>query len=126
MPQETYEANIAAIKDTVIMENSQVELILVSTMLPNPETVFVGLQTAYRDLLRVMAGTAVVMADITGVNEELLNDKAYADMNGNHIDHPNDYPSRWCAQFIAVQLIPWHVFAEVAVLDYCLLMHVVR
>ncbi len=106
IPPETFKANIAAIMDTVKQANSRAEFILVSTMLPNPETVLFGLQTAYRDLLRAMTGTGVAMADITGVHEELLRHKAYADMTGNHVNHPNDYLSRWYAQFIAGQLIP--------------------
>jgi len=43
---------------------------------------------------------------MTSVHGELLRHKAYQDMTGNNINHPNDYLARWYAQVIGALLIP--------------------
>ncbi|MFD0673518.1 SGNH/GDSL hydrolase family protein [Cohnella sp. GCM10027633] len=104
---DVYEANIRAIVESFRRANPLVECILVGTTLANPETFFLNRQPEYMPCLERIAaereGTAA--ADMTGVHRELLRGKRFADMTGNHINHPNDYLSRCYAQFVAGMLI---------------------
>ena len=83
--------------------NPNAEFILVSTMLPNPQT-YAGSQAAYAQRLKELAGTGVEVVDVTAAHSALLTKKAYVDMTGNGINHPNDFLGRWYAQLLAAVL----------------------
>ncbi|MFD0714683.1 DUF5722 domain-containing protein [Paenibacillus sp. GCM10027626] len=104
----TYKAHIEAMISSVRSANPNAEFVLVGTTLANPETDFLGKQPDYIAELEQIAlhGTGIVTADMTNVHQELLQHKRFADMTGNNINHPNDFLSRWYAQFIAGLLIP--------------------
>ncbi|MCQ6562867.1 DUF5722 domain-containing protein [Paenibacillus mendelii] len=101
-----FKQNIATIIQTVRADNPDAEFILVGTTLPNSETFFFGKHPLYYPVLSELAGelSGVAAADITGVHAELLKKKAFHDMTGNNINHPNDFLSRWYAQFVVGML----------------------
>ncbi len=106
MPPEEFKQHIAAIMKQARAVNPKVEFILVSTMLPNPESKFTGTQRDFKPLLQELTGPGCTLVDITAVHDELLQHKSYQDLTGNNINHPNDYLIRWYAQFLAGTLIP--------------------
>ena len=106
MPAEKFKANISGIIKSVREKNEKAEFILVSTMLPNPESLFTGTQPDFKKVLEELTGPGIVLVDMTEVHRELLKRKSYQDMTGNNINHPNDFLIRWYAQEIAGVLIP--------------------
>ena len=101
-----FKANIEGMINKIRQNNPKVEFILVTTMLANPESTFVGTQTAFKKELDELIGPGIVMVDMTAVHTELLKYKSYQDMTGNDINHPNDFLIRWYAQQILGILIP--------------------
>ncbi|MBB6734380.1 DUF5722 domain-containing protein [Cohnella zeiphila] len=97
-----FKENIRSIIDTVRAVNPAAEFILVGTTLPNPETFFLDQQPYYNAALNELASgmEGVAAANLTGVHAELLKTKSFGDMTGNNINHPNDFLSRWYAQFV--------------------------
>ncbi len=106
MPPAEFRQHISAIMKQVREVNPAVEFILVSTMVPNPESRFVGTQRDFKKELQELTGPGCTLVDMTSVHDELLRHKSYQDMTGNNINHPNDYLIRWYAQFLAGTLIP--------------------
>ena len=105
MRPEEFRRHISAIMNQTRKVNPQVEFILISTMVPNPESKFVGTQRDFRKELQELTGSGCTLVDMTSVHDELLRYKSYQDMTGNNINHPNDYLIRWYAQFLAGTLI---------------------
>lgn len=98
---EKFKENIESIMKTIRRSQPDAEFILVSPMLANPETSFAGNQEEYAALLEQLSGEGCVFVDLTALHVQLLQQKRYVDMTGNHINHPNDFLSRWYAQAIA-------------------------
>ncbi len=105
MNPKTFKENILGMINAVKQRNAKAEFILVSTMLANPESNFVGTQHLFKAELDDLIQKGIVIVDITGVHTELLKYKAYQDMTGNNINHPNDFLIRWYAQQILGVLI---------------------
>jgi lysophospholipase L1-like esterase len=105
VPADIYREQIKGIIDAVSASNPSTEFILIAPMLANPASGFDGLQSVYEQELDKLVRKGVVVADITGVHQELLKHKSYQDMTGNNINHPNDYLARWYAQYISGILI---------------------
>ncbi len=103
---KTYQANVRGIMDTVRADAPNVEFILVSTMLGNPEW---GMPMEefpkYRDALKELCGNGVVLADLTAMWEALLERKNFYDLTGNGVNHPNDFGHCVYAQTILSLLI---------------------
>lgn len=101
-----FKQNILSILQTIRNKNPDAEFILVGTTLPNAETFFFDQQPFYYDVLTEIASgvSGVATANMTGVHRELLRHKRFLDMTGNNINHPNDFLSRWYAQFVAEML----------------------
>ena len=77
------------------------EVILVAPMTGNPKGFPPERFTAYRDALRDLANRPqVALADVTTPWLELLQRKPFADLSGNHINHPNDFGHRLYADVI--------------------------
>ncbi len=100
-----YKSNIQTIMNDVKATNPNAEFILVATTLANPETFFAGQQVNYKPQLQSLLGTGIVMADMTGTQQELLNHKNFRDMTGNNVNHPNDFLVRWYAQIVSALLV---------------------
>ncbi|NWJ52088.1 MAG: SGNH/GDSL hydrolase family protein [Bacteroidetes bacterium] len=109
MDPKMFKANIQMMINKVRQNNPAVEFILVAPMLPNPESNFVGTQSSFKKVLAELTGRGILLADMTSVHSELLKYKAYQDMTGNNINHPNDFLIRWYAQQILCMLIPRYV-----------------
>jgi hypothetical protein len=103
---EKFKENIREIMQRVKERNPFAEFILVSPMLPNPASLFVGTQADFTKVLRELTGKGSALVDMTEVHRELLRYKTYQDLTGNHINHPNDFLIRWYAQEIIGLLIP--------------------
>ncbi len=94
----TFCDNICNIATNISFGNPDCEFIMVSTMLPNPESAhFYGTQIGFRDAMKnynfSFAGNSVV-ADMTTLYEDMLANKRYWDMSSNNINHPNDFLAR--------------------------------
>lgn len=98
---EIYQNNIESIMKTIRSGKKDAEFILVSPMLANPETFFAGRQGGYAAALKRLSGEGCAYVDLTALHVKLMQQKRYTDMTGNHINHPNDFLSRWYAQAIA-------------------------
>ncbi len=81
------------------------EFILVASILPNPQaTDFVGFHMENRQMLLSLKEIGTAVADVTSMHQAFLKHKAYADMTGNHINHPNDFLARLQAQVMLATL----------------------
>jgi lysophospholipase L1-like esterase len=100
-----FKRNMKIMIDAIKANNPNAEIILISTMVANPESIVDQLQETYKPVLDAFAGEGIVVADITAMHKELLKTKKYQDMSGNNINHPNDYLARWYAQYISGMLI---------------------
>lgn len=101
---ELYAYNIEQMMRGVKRGNPDAEFILVSNFLPNPEAemnagVYENIPF-YRDELLEMEGEGVAVADIYAAYTCLIQNKRFADMTGNNINHPNDFLSRLYAQIM--------------------------
>ena len=106
MDPKLFKANIHGMINEIRQHNPMAEFILVATMVPNPESEFVGTQESFKKELTELTGRGIVLVDMTSVHKELLTHKSYQDMTGNDINHPNDFLIRWYAQQILGLLIP--------------------
>lgn len=106
VPPGIFIEQIKGIIQTVRSANPQCEFIVIATMLANPEAIHSQIQPEYLKPVTALAGQGIAIADMTSIHGELLRHKAYQDMTGNNINHPNDYLARWYAQVISALLIP--------------------
>jgi len=99
--------NVSALIDQVRRASPDAEFVIVSPMLPNPEADprVMPRFPAYRDALARLCGRGVVLADVTTLWTQLLARKAYYDVTGNGLNHPNDFGHRLYAQVILAQLV---------------------
>ncbi|HRQ51543.1 MAG TPA: SGNH/GDSL hydrolase family protein [Agriterribacter sp.] len=106
VPPEIFIGQIKGIIQTVRAAHPHCEFIVIATMLANPEAIHSQIQPEYLKPVTELAGKGVAIADMTSIHGELLRHKAYQDMTGNNINHPNDYLARWYAQVVSALLIP--------------------
>ena len=91
-PVESFLENIRGIMRS--QTNRNCEFILISSILPNPESDFVGLQEDYEKALGELKEEHIAVVDMTEIHRHLLQGKRYCDMTGNNINHPNDFLAR--------------------------------
>jgi len=105
--EEISRENILSIIDTVKQGSPQVEFILVSPMLSNPDWVSIDHSSLfrYRDMLEGVRGPGCALADITSIWRYLLEVKPFCDMTGNGVNHPNDFGYRIYAHALSSLLI---------------------
>ena len=101
-----FKANMQSIMSSVTAVNPDAEFILVAPTVANPVTTYAGTQATYKAVLDQLAGTGVVVMDMTGLHQTLLSTKRFQDMTGNNVNHPNDFLSRAYAQALATILVP--------------------
>jgi acyl-CoA thioesterase I len=99
--------NVSALIDQVRRSSTDAEFVIVSPMLPNPQADprVMPRFPAYRDALAQLSGRGVVLADLTTLWTQLLARKAYCDVTGNGLNHPNDFGHRLYAQVILALLV---------------------
>ena len=90
--------------DTARTANPDVEFILVSPILANPDTYFNGTQSKYLPALLELETEGTCVADLTSIHTYLLQKKTYTDMTGNNVNHPNDFLIRFYAQVLEATL----------------------
>lgn len=107
-PADDFRDKVAATIRGVREKRPGVEVILVATMVGNPDWVALRpeLFPQYRDALAGLRGPGVALADVTGAWSEFLRLKKDADHTGNGVNHPNDFGHRVYAQIIAALLAP--------------------
>ena len=111
-PGETA-ANCEAVVRRVLSLRENASVMLVSTMLPNPDALHGwNANQAVQEpaLVRLSEklyeeGVACDTAKMTSVSAELLKRKKFIDITGNNINHPNDYLSRVYAVTLLQTLI---------------------
>jgi hypothetical protein len=105
---EGFKSSIATMLRRIKEANAATEVILVASMMGNPDWAATPPEMfpRYRDALASLEGPGVVLADLTTVWQKLLERKRFVDMTGNGVNHPNDYGHRLYAQAILALLIP--------------------
>lgn len=82
------------------------EVVLVSSMAGNPRIFPESRFVSYRDALAKLQSPNVALADVTTPWLELIKRKPFADLSGNHVNHPNDFSHRLYAQVICQLFLP--------------------
>lgn len=105
---DVFREQIAAVMEAIRRVSPGAEFILVSPMLPNREAAL-GAGGTHALLKPALASLArqegVILADVTAVSETLLERKRYADVSGNHFNHPNDFMVRVYAHVLGELLV---------------------
>lgn len=96
----TYKANMQSIMNTIKASNPNVEFVLISTMVSNPDWPAAHNQPLYLPVLNSFEGEGCAVADITTLHQYMLTRKRFIDMTGNHVNHPNDFIVRLYAQVV--------------------------
>jgi acyl-CoA thioesterase I len=101
-PLEEYVSHTTRIIDLIKDRHSETEIILVASMLGNPEWIYAPTEKflLFRDALESLCGPGVALADLTSLWADLLKIKSYHDLTGNGVNHPNDFGHRICAQIL--------------------------
>lgn len=107
-PAAEYRDNTARVVSGIRERRPDAEIILVATMIGNPEWVALRqeLFPAYRDALAGLQAPGVALADVTSIWSRFLALKHDWDQTGNGVNHPNDFGHRVYAQVIATLLTP--------------------
>lgn len=76
------------------------DVVMVSTMVPNPEATngWYGNQYTFEEELLASASESFAVAAMTSMSQAILENKRFRDCTGNNINHPNDFMSRLYAQ----------------------------
>ena len=92
----------AGIVEKIKIKSPEIDLILVASMLGNPEWHNTPTEPffLFRDALESLCGPGVALADLTQVWADLLKLKPYHDLTGNGVNHPNDFGHRIYAQVL--------------------------
>ena len=97
---------LETIVDRVKVYAPEMDVVLVATMVPNPEAVrnWYGNQEKFEAPMITRAdklnnnGTSCAVAPVTSMSLSLLKRKRFRDYTGNNINHPNDFMARVYAQ----------------------------
>ncbi len=97
---------IKKIADQVYDIAPETDLMLVATMVPNPEAIngWYGNQHKFENVFEQLAssyagdGKSCGVAQVTSMSLRLVETKRFRDHTGNNINHPNDFMSRIYAQ----------------------------
>ena len=100
--EQRYEDNIRKLILALRKERPNLEIVLVANMLPNIEFSDHKGHFANRDRLLKLEKEFdhIALADVMSVTEEILKRKKFADICGNHVNHPNDFIHRLYASVI--------------------------
>lgn len=107
---EAFEKNMNKIvTDIRASSEKPVEIILLGTMLANPDAVQCKNQPDYFPVLQRVADAheGVAAVDVGAMHAFLLQNKAYADMIANNVNHPNDFLIRVYAMHLLATLIAY-------------------
>ena len=107
---EAFKGWIANLISETKKADTNVEFILVASMLGNPEWVTTPIDqfSLYRDALKSLTGQGIALADMTALWSDILKHKKFIDITGNGVNHPNDFGQRLYAEVILELLIPYY------------------
>ena len=102
--------------DRALIKQPKLSILLISTMLPNPETKntkkpWYRNQDTFEDAMIAMAddylakGIPCAVAPVTSMSRSVLARKRFRDISGNNINHPNDFMIRLYAQTVIQTLV---------------------
>lgn len=101
-----FRKNIESIMKEARWANPDCDIILISSMEPNPLWGDQEDLPLYRKELAKLVAPGVAMADLTGITDRLLQRKLYYDLTSNGVNHPNDYLIRWYSKALTDLLSP--------------------
>ena len=123
-PEEFY-LNEKNILDRVIKQSPEVSLLLMATMVPNPDGIgWYGNQAAQEKILLEGAdrynkrGNPCAVVCMGSVSLSVLKHKQFCDYTGNNINHPNDFFSRVYAQTLLQCVVGYENITETNVNFY--------
>ena len=101
-PIDEYEKMYREMINSLKEQNPNIEIVLVSTMLPNPESTWLRNQLLTKDVHIKLEkeDEHIARAGMYTIHKDLLTIKRYRDMTANNINHPNDFLCRIYAQVI--------------------------
>lgn len=104
---DSFKENTRKIIEQVRTQSPEIEVVLVSCMVPNPEAVgFYGNQRYFGAALKELAAQEnCAVVDFFAVHESILKYKSFISTSGNNINHPNDWLIRVYAQNIVAAII---------------------
>lgn len=101
LSKEDHAALIKEIIDSVRKENPECDIILIATIICNPESEwYCGQQQFFYQEYEKFDYNNLAICNMTLAHFYLLSRKAFKDMSGNNINHPNDFLARVYAQAI--------------------------
>jgi lysophospholipase L1-like esterase len=106
VPNSSFRDNMEFIVLSLLEDNPNVEIALLTFFSPNPQVYDTDLLDKYQGRLETMAknNARVQVMDLYKMSKDLLLDKRYEDFTANGINHPNDYTSRLYLQAILSKL----------------------
>lgn len=104
--------------DSVKEHAPEMDVVMVSTMVPNPEATngWYGNQEQFEEKMLAMAdkyhaaGTNCSVSCMTSMSKSILESKRFRDMTGNNINHPNDFMARVYAQVMMETVLEYEEF----------------
>ncbi len=105
---DKYKTGMTTLVNIILEALPNVEIMLVSTTLPNPEsTKYFCHQEEFEDVLLDIAKNKsnVAVVQMTSMHKSLLEKKCFRDMTGSGLNHPNDFLARIYAQTILKTLL---------------------
>jgi len=102
MSADEYVKNVAELRKIIKALNPETEFIIVSTPLPNeasPQTF--KAQPFYYSKLKALEGEGTAVIDMAAVSRFLLERKAFIEISGNNLNHPNDFFYRFYTDVFA-------------------------
>ena len=96
--------------DTRAGMQKDVEFLIINTMMPSPLSAQdTGRHAQYTEPLRALCNETegATLVDMSAIHKELSEEKFYADMLSNNINHPNDYMVRLYAMNLLATMIQY-------------------
>jgi len=101
MSPKEHTDKIRKIIDLSMKHNPNIEIVLVSTTIPNPESNwYFGISNNYVEEYKKINLPNVAVVDMTNTELSILKRKCFKDITGNNVNHPNDFLARVYAQTI--------------------------
>lgn len=89
---EEYVKNIKRIMDA--QKNPECEFVLIGTIIPNKDSGLYNMHREFAKILYRLEDERTTVVDMGAIQEYFLENKIYADMSGNNVNHPNDFLGR--------------------------------
>ncbi len=102
-----FQGNISQMIASIKSQCPACEFILVATMTANAQWEHASpeLYPQYREVLSLLQGTGIIMADVYSLWDEMVMRKGYLSFTANGLNHPNDFGHRLYAQTLWASLL---------------------